>query len=122
MKIKRIVVAIILIYALFAGVRMGAPWIRNKMFAHEMESQAGLMKFGTAVRARNVLMDTAQSYRVPINEKNLKIVKDEVKGYILIETSYQIVVTFPPFKYTYTWKFHNRAEAGLPVVKRNDFS
>ncbi len=121
MKIKRILIATILIYALFAGSRMGVPWIRNRMFTYEMQNQAGLMKFGTALRARNVLMSTAQSYKVPISEKNLKIEKDEVKGNILIEVNYEVVVTFPPFKYTHTWKFHHRAESGFPAVKRDDF-
>jgi len=122
MKIKNILLAIIIIYGLFAGARFGTPLIRSKMFAHEMDGQAGLMKFGTAGVAKERLLETARSYRVPVNEKNLKVFKDEVKGYISIEVQYEMVVTFPPSKFTHTWKFHHKSEAGFPVFKKNDFS
>ncbi|TNF47790.1 hypothetical protein EP232_03085 [bacterium] len=121
MKIKNILIAIIIIYGLFAGARFGAPLIRSKMFAHEMDSQAGLMKFGTPLLAKERLLETARSYKVPVTEKNLKVLKDEIKGHISIETQYEMVVTFPPFGFTHTWKFHHKSEAGFPPVKRDDF-
>lgn len=121
MKAKNIVIWVLIIYGIFAGARMAAPLIRARMFAHEMESQAGFMKFGSALQARTRLLETAASYRVPVTSENLKIVKDEIKGYISIEAQYEMVVTFPPFKYTYTYRFHPTAETGFPPVRKDDF-
>ena len=121
MKIKKILIWVIIIYGLFAGVRLGTPLIRSKMFSHEMDSQAGLMKFGTAQQAKSRLLETANSYRVPVTSDNLKVFKDEVKGNILIEVQYEMVVTFAPFKYTHTYRFHHTSETGFPVSKKKDF-
>ncbi len=121
MKIKKILIWVIILYGLFAGARLGTPLIRAKMFSHEMDSQAGLMKFGTAIQAQARLLETANSYGVPVTSDNLKIVKNDIKGQISIETRYEMVVTFPPFKFTHTYVFHPRSEAGYPPIKKNDF-
>jgi hypothetical protein len=121
MKIKRILIWVIILYGLFAGARLGTPLIRAKMFAHEMDSQAGLMKFGTAIQAQARLLETANSYGVPVTSENLKVLKDEIKGHISIEVQYEMVVTFPPFKFTHTYTFHPRSEAGYPIAKKKDF-
>jgi len=121
MKIKRILIWVIIIYGIFAGARLGTPLIRAKMFSHEMDSQAGLMKFGTALQAKARLLETARSYGVPVTSENLKIVKDEIKGNISIEVQYEMVVTFPPFKYTHTYRFHPKSESGFPIARKEDF-
>ena len=53
MRFKHYLLIAVLVYGLIAGVRLGSPYVRNMMFSHEMDSQANLMKFGTAIRARN---------------------------------------------------------------------
>lgn len=121
MRLKHYLLIAVLIYGVIAGVRLGTPYVRNLMFSHEMDSQAHLMNFGTAIRARNRLLDSAREYKVPVDDNNLVVIKDEDKGIILVEAEYSMTVTIPFGIYSYTWKFHPVVRNKIPPKPQRSF-
>lgn len=121
MRLKNYIIIAVLIYGGVAGVRLGTPYIRNKIFSHEMGIQAHLMNYGTVIRARNRLLDSAREYKVPVNGDNLVVVKDEERGLIRVEAKYSMTVTVPFGLYSYTWYFHPVVLKKIPPKPQRSF-
>ncbi len=121
MRFKHYLLIAVLVYGLIAGVRLGSPYVRNMMFSHEMDSQANLMKFGTAIRARNRLLESARQYKVPVGEDNLVVIKDEEKGLVTVEAEYSVTATIPFGLYSYTWHFHPVVRNKIPPKPQRNF-
>ena len=62
MNIKKILIGVVVIYGLISAWVIGAPYIKNAMFANDMETIARILSVdGTILAARNQL-DEAVRY------------------------------------------------------------
>lgn len=112
-RLKNYLVGIITLYLLVSGVMVGIPYIRNVMFADEVDNIArGLNYDGTIMRARNRLTEAARSNRIPVTRENFVIINDHKTGYTLVEVKYSVEVSTLFDLYTHVWNFHPRAELG----------
>ena len=110
---KNYIIGIIVLYLLVSGWMIGLPYIRNVMFADEVDNIArGLNYDGTITRATNRLKEAARSNNIPVTEKDFVITKDPRTHYTLIEIKYSVSVSTPFDLYTHVWNFHARAEKG----------
>jgi hypothetical protein len=113
MKIKKILIGAVVLYALISGVMIVMPYVRNVMFADELDTIArGLNYDGTILRATNRLKRAAVSSKIPVTEEDFVIKKDFKTGDTLVEVKYSVAVTLPFNVYTHVWNFHPRAEHG----------
>ena len=113
MNIKKILIVIIVLYALVSGWMIGMPYVRNVMFADEVDNIArGLNYDGTVSRATNRVNKAALSNHIPITEKDFVIIKDLKANYSLVEVKYSVRVSTPFELYKHEWNFHVRAEKG----------
>jgi hypothetical protein len=113
MSIKKILIVIIVLYALVSGWIIGMPYIRNAIFEDEVDNIVrGLNYDGTVSRATNRVNQSAMSNHIPIAEKDFVIIKDLKNNYSLVEVKYSVTVSTPFELYTHVWNFHVRAEKG----------
>jgi len=113
MNIKKILIGIIVLYALASGAMIGMPYVRNVMFSDEVDNIArGLNYDGTITRATNRVIESARSNNIPVTKENFVIIKDSKTYYTLIEVKYSVTVSTPFELYTHVWNFHVRAEKG----------
>ena len=118
-RLKNILIIFVLGYGLISGVRLGTPWLRGKMFAHEMETRArGLVMDGTAEGVKRKLLYEAKGYKIPVTEENLVVIKDLYAGKVLVEARYRVDVVLPFGWYTHVWDFHPRYEETIPSKLR----
>jgi hypothetical protein len=112
-RIRNLVIWIVVIYLLVSGIKIGIPYIRNVMFADEVDNIArGLNYDGTVARATNRLMEAVRSNKIPVTEKDFTIRKDEKTSHTLVEVKYSVTVATPFGLYTHVWNFNPRAEYG----------
>ena len=110
-RIRNYLIGIITLYLLVSGVMIGLPYVRNVMFADEIDNIArGLNYDGTITRATNRVKESARSNKIPITEKDFVITKDPRTRDTLIEVKYSVTVSTPFELYTHVWNFHVRAE------------
>ncbi len=113
MNLKKILIGTIILYLLVSGWMIGMPYIRNAIFADEVDNIArGLNYDGTITRAKNRLNKAARSNKIPVTEKDFVIIKDPKTHYTLVEVKYTVTVLTPFELYTHVWNFHARAEKG----------
>lgn len=111
MNIKKILIWISVLYLLVSGVMIGTPYVRNVMFADEVDNIArGLNYDGTIVRAKNRLTEAARSNKIPVTQEDFIIKKDLKTNDTLIEIKYSVTVSTPFELYTHVWNFHPRAQ------------
>ncbi|MDF1524744.1 MAG: hypothetical protein RRA15_00375 [bacterium] len=112
-KLRNYLIAAVILYLLISGWMIGVPYVRNVMFADEVDNIArGLNYDGTIPRATGRVKNAASSNNIPITEKNIVIVKDPKTNYTLVEVKYSVSVPTPFDLYTHVWNFHVREEKG----------
>jgi hypothetical protein len=113
MNLKKILIGIIVLYALVSGVMIGMPYVRNVIFEDEVDNIArGLNYDGTVTRATNRIIEAAKGNKIPITKENFVIIKDPKTHYTLVEVKYSVIVSTPFELYTHVWDFHARVEKG----------
>ena len=114
MNIKKILIAAVVIYAVLSVWMIGTPYIKNAMFANDLDSIAATLSVdGTIKSARNQLLEAVAYHDVPASEEGFTIIKDKESRQVLIEVKYTVVVNTPFELYTHTWNFAPRVEKGL---------
>jgi len=112
-RLKNYIVVIVVIYLLVSAVMVAIPYVRNVMFADEVDNIArGLNYDGTILRATNRLIKAAASNHIPVTREDFVVVKDPRTDYTLVEVKYSVTVSTPFELYTHVWNFHPRAEFG----------
>ena len=112
-KLRNYLIVAVVLYLLVSGWMIGMPYVRNVMFADEVDNIArGLNYDGTILRATGRVKNAASSNNIPITEKNIVILKDPKANYSLVEIKYSVSVSTPFELYTHVWNFHVRAEKG----------
>ncbi len=110
MRLKHYLMIIILILACISGWRMGEPHLKSYMFASEIDDQTRFMNFGTAIRARNRVMDSVRQLDLPVTEDQLIVIRDESKNQLYIEARYSMTTQLPFGLHSFTWHFNPRSE------------
>ena len=114
MNLKKILIAVIVIYAVVSGWRIGTPYLNNAMLSNDIDTIArSLSVDGTVERARNRVLKSVRSNNIPATEEDFTIIKDKRTRQVLIEVKYTVQVSTPFDLYTHTWHFAPRAEKGL---------
>ena len=112
-KLRNYLIVAVVLYLLVSGWMIGMPYVRNVVFADEVDNIArGLNYDGTILRATARVKNAASSNNIPITEKNIVILKDPKANYSLVEIKYSVSVSTPFELYTHVWNFHVRAEKG----------
>ena len=112
-KLRNYLIVGVVLYLLVSGWMIGMPYIRNAMFADEVDNIArGLNYDGTILRATNRLIKAAASSNIPVTKEGFVVIKDPKTHYTLIEVKYSVEVATPFELYTHVWNFHVRAEKG----------
>ena len=119
MNIKKILVAVVVLYAVISCWMIGTPYIKNAMFANDLDTIARTLSVdGTLLQARNQLLEAVRIHELPVTEENFTVIKDERTRQVLIEVKYSVSVKTPFDLYTHTWNFAPRAEYGLQKIPR----
>ena len=112
-KLRNYLIVAVVLYLLVSGWMIGMPYVRNVMFADEVDNIArGLNYDGTILRATNRLIKAAASDNIPVTKEEFVVIKDPKTYYTLIEVKYSVEVSTPFELYTHVWNFHVRAEKG----------
>ncbi|UCF31240.1 MAG: hypothetical protein JSV26_02120 [bacterium] len=121
-RLKNLLLLLVAGYLIVSGVKLGTPWLRNQMFVEEMDNQArALVVDGTAERTTRRLLESARGYKIPIDERNLTVIRDLERGQVLVEAKYRVVVVLPFGLYTHTWNFNPRFVRVIPSKLRGRF-
>jgi hypothetical protein len=100
---------LILLAAGFVAYKMIPVKVRASSLRQEIvdEAKSGSLRNDKQMRAN--IMAKAKDLDLPLEEKNLKIIRGP--GNIRVEAEYTVPVEFPG--YTYNWQFQHRAENPL---------
>ena len=110
-KLRNYLIVAAVLYLLVSGWKIGMPYVRNVMFADEVDNIArGLNYDGTILRATNRLIKAAASNNIPVTKEEFVVIKDPKTHNTLIEVKYSVEVSTPFELYTHVWNFHVRAE------------
>ena len=74
--IKPLITIALLVAAVYAGYRFGMPYYRYAAFKSDVKEIAR-MELGDAERTRKQVYETAQEFKIPIEEQDIEVVKKE---------------------------------------------
>lgn len=119
MNLKKILIGIVLIYGFVSGWMIGSPYIKNAMFANDLDNIARILSVdGTIQKARNQINDAIRYHEIPATLENFSIIKNERTRQVVIDGKYSVSVETPFGLYTHVWNFNPRAEKGLQRIPR----
>ena len=117
MDLKKIIVILVVAYAVVSLWMIGAPYIKNAMFSNDLDNIARYLSVdGTVSTARKQVKEAIDYHGVPVPEDGVTIVKDAGTRQVLVEVRYSVSVTTPFGLYTHVWHFAPRAEKGLQRI------
>ncbi len=114
MNLKKILIAIVVFYAVVSVWKIGTPYLNNAMLSNDIDTIARYLSVdGTVEVASRRVLKSVRSNNIPATEENFTIIKDKQTRQVLIEVVYTVQVSTPFDLYTHTWNFAPRAEKGL---------
>ena len=116
---KKFLVAIIVIYGVVSVWMIGSPYIKNAMFANDLDNIARILSVeGTVEGAKRKITEAAQYHGIPASPKDYTVIKDENTRQVIITVRYTVTVRIPFGLYTHVWNFAPTVQKGLQHVPR----
>jgi hypothetical protein len=119
MNLKKILIGVIVIYGVISAWMIGSPYIKNAMFANDLDNIARVLSVdGTIQKAKNQINAAIRYHEIPATLENFTITKNERTRQVLIDGKYSVRIETPFGWYTHVWNFNPRAEKGMVKIPR----
>lgn len=92
--IKPLLIIIVLVSAAYVGIEFGMPYYRYSAFKSEAK-QIARLELGNLNKTRAQLIEAAQEYKIPIEEKDIIVTKK--MNTVRIQTSWSVMVDIMGF-------------------------
>ena len=104
-NLQFIVVLVLLVAAIYVGIRMGKPYFAYRSLERTMEQWAKITLYREGSRSYTDLIDkiqwTIDRHKIPLNVEDVEIVYDPEEKMLSVYAEYDVYVGFPGYEHHY---------------------